>query len=257
MNPKLGMKGLLCGCLLAVTSACGSSTPAASGASPEIAVAPTTILSSGTYGGKTYAEWGTSFLQWQLNLPGPRFPVMDRTGAWCTEGQDTSAGGSPVFFLSGGVGTIVRTCTIPANRMILVPLASWMADNVGLPEGTPPRTDTELQDLLYRESKAVSEVTLSVDGVSLGSSVSDFLPYFVFATEFSYAVPDTPYNYKATFGDAPFSGTVPVAFNGGVWALLAPLPAGSHTIYFSETSVPTPMNPAGSSMGVTYELTVE
>lgn len=252
MNPKLG---LLCGCLLAVTGAC-SGTTAVSGASPEIA-APTTILSNGTYGGKTYAEWGSSFFQWQLNLPGPRYPVLDRTGAWCSEGQDTSAGGSPVFFLAGGVGTIVRTCTIPANRMILVPLASWMADNVGLPEGTPARTDTELQDLLYRESKAVSEITLSVDGVSLGSNVSDFLPYFVFATEFSYAVPDTPYNYKATFGDAPFSGTVPVAFNGGVWALLAPLPAGSHTIYFSETSVPTPMHPAGLSMGVTYELTVE
>jgi hypothetical protein len=254
MNPKLG---LMCGSLIAVTSGC-SSTPAVSGASPVTqAAAPTTILSTGTYGGKTYAEWGSSSFQWQLNLPGPRFPVMDRTGAWCAEGQDVSAGGAPVFFLAGGVGTIVRTCTIPANRMIFVPLASWTADNLSLPEGTSPRTDLELQDLLYRESKGVSEVSLEVDGVSLGSSVSDFQPYFVFAQEFSYAVPDTPYNYLATFRNLSFSGMVSPAFNGGVWVLLEPLPAGSHTIEFGETSVPTPMSPMGHQMDVTYELTVE
>jgi hypothetical protein len=258
MNPKLDMKvGLLCGCLLAAVSGCSGNTTPVSGASPATSTesAAPILAPKGTYGGKTYAEWGSSWFQWQLELPGPLFPMQDRTGAHCGDGQDGTPTGSPVFYLVGAAGTVTRTCTIPANRMLFIPLASWLADNVGVPEGAA-LSDRQLEDILYRESKTVSEVSLDVDGVPLVSSVSDVMPYFTYATQFSYLLPETPFNFMATFENLPASGQVPVSFNGGVWILLAPLPPGPHTIHFEEASVASPFGPA-SSMAVTYEIDQE
>lgn len=76
----------------------GSETDAA-------ALLPAPVLDpTGTYAGKTYAEWAAAWWKWIMELPGPDFPVKDSTGALCAMGQfgggDGGAGANDIFFLA-------------------------------------------------------------------------------------------------------------------------------------------------------------
>ncbi len=125
---------------------------------------------TGTYGGKTYAEWGAAYDQWLLGLPGPDFPIQDSTGAFCAVGQSAASdGGAPqtnVFFLAdssadGAWGFATRNCTIPSGEMIFIPLTNWWFDNAGIPEGT--WTDDQLKSNLTAFVEAVTGLSLQID----------------------------------------------------------------------------------------------
>ncbi len=220
---------------------------------------------TGTYGGKTYAEWGAAYDQWLLGLPGPDFPIRDSTAAFCALGQfAASDGGAPqtnVFFLTDPLGlsaelSATRNCTIPSGEMIFIPLTNLWSDNSGIPEGT--LTDDQLKSNLTAVVEAVTGLSLQIDGKSFGTTVCDFARYFTGPTQFSYTMPDTSTNFDATFFGSGFSGAVPKSFCAGYWILLAPLSAGAHTIHFTANvnAIPSLGWPS-SSEDITYNLTVE
>jgi hypothetical protein len=279
MKTKLGMiGGLSLTMLLAGCGSSGSGAPASSGsggsaagaggdsAAPNSAInacsgatvdaaATATILDpTGIYGGKTYGQWGDAYFKWLFELPGPDFPFADSTGAFCAAGQSGAEDGGaaandPFFLACTNAGRVTRTCTIPAGRMIFLPLADWYGDNGGIAVGGQ-LTDQQWTDELSANAASVTAVALEIDGKCYGSTKSDFAPYLTTWSQYSYAVPNTPSNFYATFDNSTFTGPVPSAFAGGYWILLAPLSAGSHTIHF------TSLRPAISE-DVTYNLTVQ
>jgi len=227
---------------------------ACSGATVDAAATATILDPTGIYGGKTYGQWGDAYFKWLFELPGPDFPFADSTGAFCATGQSGeedggAAANDPFFLACTNAGRVTRTCTIPAGRMIFLPLADWYGDNGGIAVGGQ-LTDEQWQHELSAAAASVTAVALEIDGKCYGSTKSDFAPYLTTWSQYSYAVPNTPSNFYATFDNSTFTGPVPSAFAGGYWILLAPLSAGSHTIHF------TSLRPAISE-DVTYSLTVQ
>ena len=279
MKTKLGMIGELClTMLLAGCGSSGSGAPASggsggsaagaggdsaapnsainacSGATVDAAATATILDPTGIYGGKTYGQWGDAYFKWLFELPGPDFPFADSTGALCATGQSGAEDGGaaandPFFLACTDAGRVTRTCTIPAGRMIFLPLADWYGDNGGIAVGGQ-LTDQQWEDELSAAAASVTAVALEIDGKCYGSTKSDFAPYLTPWSQYSYTVPNTASNFYTTFNSSTFTGPVPSAFAGGYWILLAPLSAGSHTIHF------TSLRPAISE-DVTYNLTVQ
>ena len=234
-------------------------------------ILPAPVLDpSGTYAGKTYAEWGAAFVKWQLELPGPDFPSLDSTGAACAVGQSGAADGggdgggtqTDVFFLAESwITTVTRSCTIPTGEMIFIPLMGWYWDNGGTPAGSQ-LTDDQLKSMLTQVDVAVTGLSLDIDEKSYGSKVSDFAAYLSGPTQFSYTMPNTPTNFAAeypgSYSSATFSGTVPISFCTGYWILLAPLSVGGHKIHYTLLRNAIPSLGLGVfDTDVTYNLTVE
>ncbi len=192
--------------------------------------------------------------KWRLELPGPDFScAVEQPGA--ADGGETQ---SDVFFLFGSHNT---SCTIPLGEMIFINLMGWEWDNGGFPP-EDQLTDDQMKSNLTIANAAVTGLSLQIDGKSYGSTVCDFANYLTVWTQFSYTMPNTPTNYCNAFPGwctyGYFSGPVPDAFCGGYWILLAPLPAGTHTIHSTMHSDAIP------SLGIsaidydnTYNLTVE
>ena len=241
----------------AVGTGCVTATPCDKDAAAPIMPAPV-LDPTGTYAGKTYAEWGAAWTKWLLELPGPDFPVNDSTGALCAMGQsgggDGDAGASDVFFLAnnwvGSGGNVTRSCTIPASQMIFFPIFQVFDDNGGVPAASQ-QTDEQLQEGCSASRTEINPIDFEIDGQSYGSTVCDFARYFSPCIPFSYTVPDTSTNVYATIFGLSFTGAVPDSFVGGYWILLAPLSAGSHTLHFAATAS------WGFTSNVTYDLTVE
>jgi hypothetical protein len=234
-------------------------------------ILPAPVLDpSGTYAGKTYAEWGAAFIKWQLELPGPDFPSLDSTGTACAVGQSGPADGggdggqtqTDVFFLAEShITTVTRSCAIPTGEMIFIPLMGWYWDNGGTPAGSQ-LTDDQLKSMLTQVDAAVTGLSLDIDEKSYGSKVSDFAAYLSGPTQFSYTLPNTPTNFAAeypgSYSTTTFSGTVPVSFCTGYWILLAPLSVGSHKIHYTLLRNAIPSLSLGVfDTDVTYNLTVE
>jgi hypothetical protein len=231
-----------------------SAINACSGATVDAAATATILDPTGIYGGKTYGQWGDAYFKWLFELPGPDFPFADSTGALCATGQSGAEDGGaaandPFFLACTDAGRVTRTCTIPAGRMIFLPLADWYGDNGGIAVGGQ-LTDQQWEDELSAAAASVTAVALEIDGKCYGSTKSDFAPYLTPWSQYSYTVPNTASNFYTTFNSSTFTGPVPSAFAGGYWILLAPLSAGSHTIHF------TSLRPAISE-DVTYNLTVQ
>jgi hypothetical protein len=236
------------------SAAPNSASNACSGATVDAAATATILDPTGIYGGKTYGQWGDAYFKWLFELPGPDFPFADSTGAVCATAQSRAEDGGavadgPFFLACTNAGRVTRTCTIPAGRMLFLPMADWYGDNGGMAVGSQ-FTDQQWQDELSATAASVTTVALEIDGKCYGSTKSDFAPYLTEWSQYSYTVPNTPSNYYATFNSSTFTGPVPSAFAGGYFILLAPLSAGSHTIHF------TSLRPAISE-DVTYNLTVQ
>jgi hypothetical protein len=224
----------------------------------QLIMPPPVLDPSGTYAGKTLAEWGVAYWKWILELPGPDFPPLDCTSALYTLGpsEESDGGAAPshVFALAdqfgGSTKNITRNCTVPSGDMIFLTPYLWEWDNTA--SGTH-MTDAQIQDYLSGRASQATEMSLEIDGKSYGTTVSDFANYRTVWTRFSYTMPNTPSNFCNAVPNsfcANFSGPVPNAFGGGYWMMLAPLAAGTHAIHFVLSLGYDPYD-------VTYNLTVE
>ena len=134
-----------------------------------------------TPAGQTYGHWAAAFWQWVLGVPHNNYsaqskrqrvnPLKDTTGAHCAEHQI-----GDVWFLAGSwVGSVNRSCTIPAGRSLFFPLIN----NVYVGFLTdPPAQRTEQW---ARDQAACTEP--AVISVSIGrrrSQQSNFLFHWTF-----------------------------------------------------------------------------
>ncbi|MCD9030225.1 hypothetical protein LDO32_00550 [Luteimonas sp. Y-2-2-4F] len=186
--------GLLAACVLCMAGAAGGA-PAAP--------APRDALAAGAVDGVALEEWTARWWQWAESQW--IAPYRDPDGRLCALGQS-----GPVWFLAGTDGTFdaLRTCTIPADVHVLVPVINTMqsvrsrggkADCAGLQAGAAVNND-----------RLVSAVVL-LDGRSLG----DIRGHRV----------RTPACFRLGRHEA-----APLAASDGYWLMLAPLPRGRHRL---------------------------
>jgi hypothetical protein len=212
--------------------------------------------------GRTYGEWSNAWWQWALSIPTSVNPLLDTTGANCSEGQS-----GHVWFLAGtfSSGTATRSCTIPAGMMLFFPIVNTSWNNVGdTTPGSmcPPTTFTEsqLRQILDRFIQSVTTLEADVDGVNIqnlqGYRAGSNNPTF------SITLPsDNIYNFPGCTIPAGTYDTQP-SVSDGYYLMLAPLKPGTHTIHFKgETSAvaaapPLPALPTFTTE-VTYNLTVK
>jgi hypothetical protein len=145
---------------------------------------------------------------------------------------------------SGG-GPVTRTCTVPAGKSLFFPIlnALW-GSAVGDCRPSNPRVVCNLADLRKLAADSMDSVTLktTIDG----QPVANLSQQRVQSPALTITLPDNPAAAKG-----PYTPNV----SDGYWLLLAPLSAGSHTIYFKGEITGGPFQ--GFVVEVTYKLTVQ
>ena len=194
--------------------------------------------------GKTYGRWSTAWWQWVFSLPANNSPILD-TGD-CSAGQS-----GKVWFLAGAFAptTVTRQCTIPPGTALFFPLANAWADNTGCPSYTT-FTAQELADMAKGFVDSAGAITCTIDGVPVqGVANAAQSRYRVGPQVFKYTLAQTDNILANYFGATCIAdGTVVTpAAEDGVYLMVAPLPAGSHTIHFTVQGF----------LDITYVLTVQ
>jgi hypothetical protein len=202
-------------------------------------------------------ELGSEWYQWSLSIPPMFDPVADPVGTNAGVGQKGS-----VWFLCGswGVSNVVRTITVPGDRLLFFPLVdiAWVSTpgqpflpGVPEPKWDAPFTDTSVTPPKHYKAFAdyarayvkdwVNAKTTSceVDGKKVhgvrAHSAADFyvcLGPGVWGFDLGY------------YGPSPST-------TDGVWVLLPRLAPGEHTIHIAAQN-----NDGAWGLDVTYKLTV-
>jgi hypothetical protein len=166
--------------------------------------------------GLSYEDWAIKWWQWAYSMTVETSPQLDETGERCREGQ----GILPVFFLADGAGSVVeRTCTVPAEKAILIPV-SVVACSFAEQSGT---TEEELHTCAEEDESSNPILFLSVDG----RQIQQIEKYRVHSRAFNVTFPE-----NAIYGAEPGPSR---AVSDGYWIILEPLPPGEHEILFKES----------------------
>jgi hypothetical protein len=184
---------------------------------------------------KLSAEWW----QWALSIPTPVNPQLDATGEDCVVGQRGS-----LWFLAGifGGGTATRTCSIPANAALYVPVINSVVVNT-------PDICGQVGSLSVEEERALAAPIINnATNLSVELDGTAIQPQRVQSEVFAAALPDDNIFVQPCAGDAP-GGIFSPSIDDGFYVLLKPLAIGTHTLHFHAES-------GGFVEDVTYELTV-
>jgi hypothetical protein len=221
---------------------------------------PKVITPDSLYSGKSYSEWSAQWWQWTYSIPVANHPLFDNGD--CSVGQS-----GPVWFLGGKLcqangtacnGSVTRTCNIPHDTALFVPVAVTVEDsaleelnNNGCGNIPPLITSTITQ--LYQCAASLD------DYLSAGGKVVVIVDGFVLPQRKNYFRVQSPVfeltlpadNALNATGEGPFSaGTYSPAVADGTFLFLAPLSPGRHTLQFVDTF------PNFTSSSDTYYLTV-
>jgi len=200
----------------------------------------------------TYGEWSALHWQWLYSLPVDAHPLFET--ADCSAGQM-----GPVWFLGGtfalidsspGVilGEADRECTVPAGTALFFPLIDVACSSI---EGNG-ETEEELRECANLSADFIdpSSVFLEIDGQAI-----DVEQHRAESPLFTYGpLPDN--NVLQYYGlDAP-AGTTTPAVSDGYWAMVAPLPVGTHTVAFGGLADYSPIGGPVFIQDIRYTITV-
>jgi hypothetical protein len=202
---------------LAVTASAAAKTPYDPAMAPGEAVADTSQI-----------DWSRAYWQWLMSFERGTTPLTDRTGELCAARQR-----GPVWFLAGSHSTrrVVRSCRIPRDKYVFVPLVSSLVQPL-------PGSDLTCGQATQSAAEATNDpefLVLDVDGVTVENLQSHRL-----ATTNCF---DTG---VYTESRAP---VYPSAANG-YYVILKPLPPGRHVVNFGGVA-------PNMGQAVTYTITVE
>lgn len=184
----------------------------------------------------TYPEWSARWWKWALAIPEVNNPISDQTGKNCGINQQ-----GPVWFLTGTVGgSVIRDCTLPSGKAILV---SPLNGECSYAEYPAMKTESELLDCVKYPNDVHVDVT--IDGIKL----QDLNRYHVQSRVFNVTL-----SQNNIFG-APGGPTQ--AVSDGWWIMLKPLSTGAHTFHLSGIVLDNPATGTQSfASEVTYTLKV-
>jgi hypothetical protein len=179
--------------------------------------------------GRTYSEWSVAWEQWADSIPVANHPLFDNGD--CSVGQS-----GPVWFLGGkfcasgatncGTSNVVRSCNVPAGKALYVAVLN--AENSALELNDPKVQIQDLRSMNAAAMDGAANLSLAIDGVPIPHLQDRFR---VQSTVFGFTIPDD--NLFTAIGEGNFAGGAyfPAA-DDGVYAMIAPLPAGPHKIHF-------------------------
>jgi hypothetical protein len=180
--------------------------------------------------GVSYAEWTSRWWQWALSIPVESNPVNDMTGANCAINQN-----GPVWFLAGTLGGVVdRTCIIPSDKAILMPILN----HGELADSRDVKSEEELLSYTTKEMNIISDLEVMVDSVKL----SALNRYRVRSPIFDIILPE-----KSLFEGTPGPAR---GASDGYWLFLRPLSKGKHKIHTFGSCLSGKVR-----IGVNYDLT--
>src|ERR1035437_9311594 len=201
-----------------------------------------TPLNSTAYG-KTYSELSAEWWQWAISIPVSHNPNFDNGD--CSIGQS-----GPIWFLGtricqagvpGCDWTATRSCSVPARKALFFPIM-WVEDSApeepafGCGSSFPPLisgTTSEMRQCVqYILNNTLTGATLEADVD--GKTIRNLWNFRVQSPAFEITMPAD--NVLNAVGEGPFpAGTYSPVVSDGMYLLLPPLSAGSHTVHFGGT----------------------
>ena len=114
---------------------------------------------------RSQSEWSEAYLQWIAAFARDNSPVSDTTGTLCAAKQE-----GEVWFLamSDGTAPAVRTCAVPAGKILFVPIAVTM-ERSGNKEPDCGSMARIAADTL---SHHVSRLSMTIDGLAVDNLAS-------------------------------------------------------------------------------------
>lgn len=196
---------------------------------------PAPVVAQGSYllspdalvANRSQEDWSRVWWQWAASFEQAESPVADETGERCGAHQS-----GDVWFLAGTYGTkrTIRTCRVPRDTHLFFPLINYVV----MPNRAPVSCEA-VTNTAARMTDAASNLVLKIDGERHG----DLSRHRQATREcFDIGVLVTP----------PVR-MYPAAANG-YYAMLRPLPPGTHVIDFGGI-LPS------MAQAVTYTLIVE
>ncbi len=165
--------------------------------------------------GVSYPDWTALWWQWALSIPGNESLINDRTGQYCTIGQDNPH----VFFLAGsGGGAAERTCNLPAGKGILIPVLNAEYSYAEFPD---LKTETDLRGAVNADMDGARNMRLFVDG----AEVKDLGRFRVDSPLFNFSTPQ-----GGLFG---LNNVESQGISDGYYVMLKELSPGLHEIRWS------------------------
>lgn len=159
----------------------------------------------------SYADWTEKWWKWTYSIPWDRNPSYDDTGEYCDQNQD-----GPVWFLTQGFGhTVERTCNIPQNTSLLIPVLNSECSYV---EFKALKTEEELRECAKNMQDFVTGAQASLNNVT----IPNVEKYRIQSNLFQFTLPqDNILNLTA-------QTTLSVA--DGNWLFLKPLSPGKYEL---------------------------
>jgi hypothetical protein len=187
--------------------------------------------------GKTIGEWSAKWWQWAFAIPAETNPMLDETGKFCHLGQQ-----GPVWFLAGvwnpsppdRPGKVVRSCTVPAGKHILFPIAnSFWIQTPGDDDVTCGKDDetcwrTEANNSLPPSIGGELEATLDGNPIIFNTKtpiIRSQSPVFT-----AFFPPDNVITLDFHVDVNQLTGRPIVS--DGFWVMLPPLSPGEYELHF-------------------------
>jgi hypothetical protein len=189
--------------------------------------------------GLSISEWSVKWWQWLHSIPAPNNPASDKTGQYCSVGQPAK----DVWFLvqtTSGPGE--RTCTVPAGRAILLPVA---INECSTAENPALTTESALRACAIAGNE-VNSIVAIVDGVKLKNLEQYRVQSPLFTLTFS----------ENNNNGVPAGPTKSVS--DAYMTFLKPLSPGNHTLQFSQVTLDNPTTGTKSfAYSIVYHLIVK
>ena len=220
------MKTFAISLIIAVAAASGvrASTPVALGPSDSVE-------------NVSMPTWTILWWHWAFSMDQRLSPIRDRTGERCALNQS-----GPVWYLTGGFGvdSVIRYCTVPANRHLFFPVVNLLI----APSENEPITCAEAQKKASFDRVDFLNFWVRVNDVDMRDAVM-----LVSSPDCFDVMARMPKIYKAPM--------VFPAATSGFWVMMEPLPEGKHVIQFGAQDTRGGKPNDGIIQAVVYVLTVE
>jgi len=205
--------------------------------------------------GRSYSEWSSAWQQWANSIPALEHPLFDN--ADCSKDQS-----GPVWFLGGKFCSTedtactseptVRSCTVPHGKALFFPITNVSCLDVEAKNGLCGNAGpfiTQMRGFVGGVIDQVSDLQVTLDGkVIKGNLKKDFR---VQSPVYPVLLPDG--NLLQAIGETIIVSGSYLGVDDGIYIMLPPLPAGTHTLNFKGTFLPH----FNFTIDFTYNLTVQ
>ena len=177
--------------------------------------------------GRSVERWSELLWSYIYAQPADHNPFLDTTGADCAIGQE-----GPVWFLpavpGSSLGTdVMRSCTIPRHRAIMLQLASALNDYPCPDPSFQPAPGQSLYDFLIEPISPLFDGETGFEITLDGVAIVDPLSYRFTSDDVFTFVGNI--SLQASF-DNCITGKRQEAVTDGFYLMFRPLPPGEHTI---------------------------